>query len=441
MDRRKVLGVLALAPLLGTGCRSSEPHEAAAAAAPASGPVTGAPAGRPIEMLSWWGPLGQSDPVKALIAEHAKRFPEDYVINARTLLSGRARSTLTARMMSGEPPDVFQCNVGYDMRQWVSMDGVDDRGSKLAPLDETFPSLWKAVPSKLLDYISFQGKLYGVPATVHRVNAMFYNKAVLAAHGIAPPASVADLHAAGRKLRAAGIPLLAIDGKEPWQFGHFVFEDLLVAREGVDFYRSYFGGAERPDDPRMVKTLEEALELLRYANADWQDLSFLEASDLVVQGKAAVSVGGDWMTVYYAPNGLKEDSPIGEAAFPGTEKTFVFTSDLFALPVRAKNPAGAKRFLSTVVSPEAQRVLSKVKGSISPRTDVNEEGATALQRQKADLLRRGDLALALSGMVPKSFHDDVNWALIEMVKHRNIQPALQALRGRYGLLLGGDAAK
>ena len=63
-----------------------------------------------------------------------------------------------ARMMSGEPPDVFQCNVGYDMRQWVSPNGIDDRDSKLAPLDETFPWLWKAVPSKLLDYISYQGK-------------------------------------------------------------------------------------------------------------------------------------------------------------------------------------------------------------------------------------------------------------------------------------------
>jgi glucose/mannose transport system substrate-binding protein len=436
MDRAKAPGVLAVALLLGAGCRSPDSHAVAD-----SGPVTGAPAGRPIELLSWWGPLGQSDPVHALIAEHAKRFPEDYVINARTLFSGRARSTITARMMSGEPPDVFQCNAGYDMRQWVSPNGVDDRDSKLAPLDEIFPSLWSAVPSKLLDYISYQGKLYGVPATVHRLNAMFYNKAVLAAHGLAAPASVTDLKAAGRKLRAAGIPLFAISGKEPWQLGHFVFEGLLIAREGADFYRSYFGGSEQPDDPRMVKTLEEGLELLRYANKDWQDLTFLEAADLVVQGKAAVSVDGDWMTVYYAPDGLTDSSPIGEAAFPGSEKMFVFTSDLFSLPVKAKNPAGAKRFLTTVASPEAQRVLAKVKGCISPRTDMNDAGATAIQRQKADLLRRGDLALALSGLVPKRFHDDVNWALLDMARQQNIEPALRALRSRYHLLLGGDDPK
>jgi len=280
-----------------------------------------------------------------------------------------------------------------------------------------------------------------VPATVHRVNAMFYNKALLAAHGVAPPASVADLEAAGRKLGAAGVPLFAISGKEPWQLGHFVFEGLLIAREGAAFYRSYFGGAEQPDDPRLVKTLQQAIELLQFANTNWQDLAFLQGSELVTKGKAAISIDGDWMSVYYATDGLTDSSPIGEGAFPGSQQTFVFTSDLFSLPVNAKNPDGAKRFLTTVTSPETQRVLAKVKGCLSPRTDVNDAGTTAIQRQKADLLRRGDLALALSGLVPKQFHDDVNWALIDMAKQRNVEPALQALRSRYHLLVGAKTAE
>jgi ABC-type glycerol-3-phosphate transport system substrate-binding protein len=437
VDRAKLAAVLGLAlSLAAAGCRSSESPAGAA-----TGGAPGSLTGRPIEVLTWWGPLGQSDPVRALINEHAKFFPDDYVISAKTQLSGRARNTIRARMMSGDPPDVFQCNVGYDMRQWVSVNGVDDRDSRLTPLDDIFPWLWTAVPPKLLDYISYQGKLYGVPATVHRVNAMFYNRMVLAAHGLAPPTTLADLKAAGRKLRAAGVPLFAISGKEPWQLGHFVFEGLLIAREGPDFYRSYFGGAEQPDDPRVVKTLQEALELLRYANTDWQDLTFLKGSELVAKGKAAISIDGDWMSVYYGPEGLTDNSVIGEGAFPGSEKTFVFTSDLFSLPVNAKNPAGAKRFLTTVESPEAQRVLTKVKGCLSPRTDVNDAGTTAIQREKAELLRRGDLALALSGIVPKQFHDDVNWALIDMGKQRNVEPALQALRSRYHLLLGAKAVQ
>jgi glucose/mannose transport system substrate-binding protein len=435
VDRPKADRLLALALLLAAGCRSAD--------SPAPSPAVSAteqPAAGTIELLTWWGRLGQSEPVLALIGEHAKRYPHDYLINATTRISGRVRETISNRMMSGDPPDVFQCNVGYDMRQWVSVNGFDDHDSKLLPLDNAFPSLWSVVAPKLLDYIAYQGKLYGLPATVHRLNSTFYNKALLAANGLSPPASVAALKAAGRKLRAAGIPLFAMSGKEPWQLGHFVFEDLLIAREGPDFYRRYLGGAERPDDPRIVKTLEEALELLQYANSDWQELTFLEAADLVAQGKAAMSVDGDWMSVYFAKDGLSASSPIAEGAFPGSEETLVFTADLFSLPVRAKNAAGAKRFLSTIVSPETQRVLSRVKGSISPRTDLNDAGLTAIQQHKIELLRRGNLALALSGIVPKQFHDDVNWALLDMAKRRTIKPALDTLRIRYHLLLGDDKA-
>lgn len=435
VDRPKADRLLALALLLAAGCRPAD----SSAPAP-GGPATEAPAAGTIELLTWWGRLGQSEPVSALLTEHAKRYPHDYLINATTRISGRVRETISNRMMSGDPPDVFQCNVGYDMRQWVSVSGLDDRDSKLLPLDNAFPSLWSVVAPKLLDYIAYQGKLYGVPATVHRLNSTFYNKALLAANGLTPPASVADLKAAGRKLRAAGIPLFAMSGKEPWQLGHFVFEDLLVAREGPDFYRRYLGGEERPDDPRIVKTLEEALDLLQYANSDWQELTFLEAADLVTRGKAAMSVDGDWMTVYFAKDGLSASSPIGEGAFPGSEGTLVFTADLFSLPVRAKNAAGAKRFLSTIMSPETQRVLSRVKGSMSPRTDLNDAGLTPIQQQKVELLRRGNLALALSGIVPKQFHDDVNWALLDMAKRRSIKPALDTLRSRYHLLLGDDKA-
>jgi len=435
-----LVGALPLALLLVAGCRSSEPRAAAA-----QGVGTGAATARPIEFLTWWGPIGQSDPVQVLISEHAKRFPDDFIITAKTLMSGRAKKTIKTRLMSGDPPDVIQSNAGYDIRQWVSLNGVDDRDTKLMPLDDSVSDLgswWTAIPPKLLDYLTYQGKLYGVPATVHRVNALFYNKRVLAAHGLAPPKTVADLRAAGRKLHAAGIPLFSIGTKEPWQLGYFVFEGLLIAREGSDFYRSYFAGAEQPDDPRIVKTLQEGLELLGYSNASWgTDLTFVQAGEILAQGKAALGVDGDWMAVYYAPEGLTDDSPIGESAFPGSEKTFVFTSDMFSIPAGAKNADGAKRLISTIGSVDAQRSLSKVKGCLSPRMDVNDAGASAIQREKVELLRRGDLVLALSGIVPQQFHDDVNWALLDMIKQNNIEPALQALRSRYRLLLGVRAAK
>jgi glucose/mannose transport system substrate-binding protein len=420
---------------------------AAAAAAAGCGPHAAPPRVRgsaaagaqPIEVLSWWGPVGQSDPVGALIDVHHRRYPTDFVITAKTILPGRAKKAIAARMQSGDPPDVIQSNVGSELRQWVSVYGGDDRDAKLVPLDDVLPdarSWWAVIPPQLLGYITYQGKLYGVPATVHRVNTMFYNRRVLAAHDIAPPQSAADLARAGRKLRAAGIPLFALGAREPWTIGYFLFEGLLVAREGADFYRRYFAGAETPDDPRVVATLQEGLELLRYRNADWADLSFVQAAEMVAKGQAAAGVDGDWMGVFYAPGGLTDDGDVVETAFPGSERTLVFTSDMFSLPVGAKNAAGARRFLGTIGSRDGQQAVARVKGCLSPRTDVDVDARTAAQRDKVRLLREGDLALAVSGMAPRQFQDDLGWSLIEMLQQNDVEPVVQTLRSRYRLLAG-----
>jgi hypothetical protein len=80
-----------------------------------------------------------------------------------------------------------------------------------------------------------------------------------------------------------------------------------------------------------------------------------------------------------------------------------------------------------------------VKGCLSPRADLNVDGGTAIQRDKARLLREGKLVLALSGLVPKQFQDDVEWALRDALRENDIEPVVEALRSRYELLYTATA--
>jgi glucose/mannose transport system substrate-binding protein len=371
---------------------------------------------------------------------HAQRFPRDFIINAKTGHVGRAHRTTRMRFQNGEPMDVLQSIIGHDLMQWVLPDGVDDRDALMVPLDDVMAddvADWRRVmPPEVLPYVSYRGKMYGVPATVHRVNTVYYNRRLLMAHGLEPPRSVAELRAVGDVLRAHGTPLFALDAKEPWPLGHLVFEGLLIAREGPEFYGRYFTGKERPDDPRIIATLEEGLALLGYGDPKNAQLSEPQGADLVAKGEAAAIVTGDWVGVYFNPAGLGPDDPVVEAPFPGTEKTFVYTADVFSLPVGAKNPGGAKRLLSTIGSAQGQRVLSKVKGCLSPRSDVHVNEVTETQRQKAALLRGGGaLVLALPVLVPAQFHEDLNQALLEMMQQHDIDPVVHTLVTRYDLLV------
>jgi len=405
-------------------------------AVPTSRPVD--EAARPIELLTWWGKVGDSNPIEAFYAVHRRRYPLDLIVDAKTNLSDQARRTRKEQIESGEPPDVFQATIGKDHMQWVLTNGADARDSKVLALDDVMADdvrAWRAVvPARILELVSFDGKLYGLPATVHRINAGYANRRVFREHGLDVPRSVADLLSAAEVLGAAGVPLVAIGAREPWALRLLVFEGLLVALDGADFYESYLAGKERADDPRVLEALRLGLALMRHANADWDGLTWMQAAEMVARGKAAWTPAGDWAGVLFAPGELAPAGDVVETAFPGAEDTLVYTVDVFSATVAAKNLAGAERLLSTIGSEEGQRALSRIKGCLSPRSDVNAYDASPTQQRKARLLRDGRITLGAVSLAEPRFCEDVQAALAEMVKQGDVEPVVQTLRSRYRLL-------
>ena len=425
----------ACSPGASSGAASGSPTGATASA----GATAEMPARRPIEMFSWWERVGAGDPLGALIKQHQAAYPSDVIINASAGLSGLARKTLRTRMSQREPPDLFQANVGADLMQWVLINRADALESKLLALDDILPAAdvaeWRRqMPKRLLDQVSFDGKMYGVPSNVHRINSIFYNRRVFDKYGLAVPTSVADFRGMARKLKGTGVSLFAVGSKEPWTLALIAFESLLVSREGPTFYNDYLHGKLKPDDPRVLATLDVMLELGTYFNPDHYQRNWLQAIELVVRGQAAMTPMGDWASMFFNTQGMKNGQDYAEIAFPGSESTFVFTSDAFALPADAKNRAAAERLLETIGSPAAQRAIALAKGALAPRADVQPDDSQPIQAQKHALWQKGPLVLALSGIVPPRFSEDLAVALAEMLNRRDPEPVIHTLRSRYALL-------
>jgi glucose/mannose transport system substrate-binding protein len=422
------------------GCRPAARAIDGDASSPAVGPSPsaaddGGVNGRPIELFTWWPKVGEADALEALSAAHRKRYPGDVLIDATAGASNQARSTLRRRMEHDEPPDTFQANAGRDLMQWVLVNGVDDSASRLEPLNGLIPDVaeWRRVmPQPLLDLLTHEGKLYGVPSNVHRINSVFYSRAVFRRFGLSEPKTLDDLRRMARKLDGSGVRLLALGSRDPWTLALVAFECLLVAREGPAFYQAYFGGRLRTDDPRVVADLDAFLELVAAANDDHAQLSWLQALDLVISGKAAMTIMGDWARGALANRGLKLGDDYGEIAFPQTDGVFVFTSDAFGLPKLAKNREGAVRLLQTMGSVDGQRAMNGAKDALSARVDVP-PGDPVLEKKLA-LLKSGPLVLALSGLVPGRFADDVAGGLADTARQHDAEPAIHALRSRYALL-------
>lgn len=440
LNRRSALSLLGSLAAGTLGCRADTDSGRSRGGAPTTSPAPSSPARgrRPTEVLSWWTRAGSLDALERLSAVHRRSHPEEIILNGSVLHSNLARKTVAQRIERGEPPDLFQANIGEDLMRWVLLSGLDERGSRLLPLDdlvEDIAGFRRFVPPPILATASFGGKLYGLPTNIERVNSLYVNRAVFEHVGVAPPHTVSELLKVSQELKEAGVTPLSLGTRHPWTAVMVIFECLLVAREGPAFYRDYFSGRLVPDDARVRHTLEESLALFAYANSDHVQRDWVQAVDPLFAGRAAMTIAGDWARLLFNAKGWRAESDYSEIAFPGTAGTMVFTCDTFALPVDARNKDGARLVLGTMASVEGQRAMNEVKTQLPARLDVAlPANADTASREKLALAKNETVVLALSGLVPRRFSADLGNAAAEMVAARDTAPVLQTLRSRYALL-------
>jgi glucose/mannose transport system substrate-binding protein len=261
---------------------------------------------------------------------------------------------------------------------WVTTDFME-------PLDDVYATygLNDAFPQGVLDIVSYDGHPWSVPVNIHRANVLWYNKSVLAANGIDPStlSTFAGWQAAAETLQAAGITPLALGDNGAWAAEH-LFEVVAAGTLGADGYKGLWTGDTDWSGPEVTQALENYQMMLQYINSDHAALSWDQANQLVIDGKAAMTIMGDWVDGDYVAKGFTD---YGWASPPGTTGLYVALSDTFGLPKGTKHPEATKEFLGILGSKEGQETFNKLKGSICARTDCDYSSFDAyLQSSAAD---------------------------------------------------------
>jgi glucose/mannose transport system substrate-binding protein len=391
-----------------------------------------------LEIFSWWTSGGEVEALNALLDVHRGHYPNVKVTNAAEALAAKARDRLDERMAEGLPPDMFQANVGADQQRWVLFNEIDDSESKVESLNSLADAAgWRDVfPSQVTEALSYDGKMYAVPLNIHRINSLFLNKHVFEAEGLEPPTTLAELESTCETLSAAGYTCLTIGNKNNWTMQLFTFENVLPAVAGGEYYQSFWRGEKDPDDQQIVDTLDTVLRLWPYFNEDANDVDWAEALDTMMTGDkpAAMAVMGDWAKGYFVSQGWEPGIDFDQIPFPGSNGTFVFTADTFAMPKGAPHESAARNFLSTVGSVEGQTAFNKIKGSIPVRGDINPEDFDALGQKTFEDFQSNERVLAMSGLTPVGSIDDVAPAIKEMLNDSDPDVLLFALRNSYPAL-------
>ncbi|GHJ46920.1 sugar ABC transporter substrate-binding protein [Catellatospora sp. TT07R-123] len=326
-----------------------------------------------VEVFTWWADGGEKAGLDGLVSAFGTACPDFTFVNGAVAggNGGNAKGVLASRLQTNDPPSTFQAHAGAELTDYINADQVEDISAEYASW-----GLTTAFPKGLIDNITVDGKIYSVPANIHRANVLWSNKTVLAKAGITKDATTLDgFFADLDKLKASGVAAPLALGKDWTQV--MLLESVLISDLGPAKFTGLWNGSTDWKGADVTASIEKFKKLLGYSNPDRDSLDWTDAEKAIMEGKAAYQLMGDWEAADLDAKGFKD---YAYSVFPGNGAVFQWLADAFVLPKGAKNAEGTKCWLKTVGSAEGQKAFNSKKGSIPARTDVSADGFPAYQQ-------------------------------------------------------------
>lgn len=337
-----------------------------AAAALISFGAIGAAQAQKAEVIHWWTSGGEA----AAIKEFATMYTKAGGTWVDTPIAGgggaQARTVMANRTMGGDAPTAAQYNYGKQYEEIIKeglLNDLDDVAKK---------GNWdKLLPEKIRNAVKVNGKYFAVPVNLHNENWVWFNKAVLAKAGAKEPTNMDEMFAAMDKVKAAGgvVPLAL--GGQGWQEG-ITFRGVLLATGGQDLYLKTFRDKDA-STPGFRKAVETFKKLKGYVDPGSPGRDWNLATGMVIEGKAAFQMMGDWAKGEFVNAGKTAGKEYGCFMAGGPKMPYAIGGDVFVFPKQKAPDAAAaqKKLAEMMISPEGQVAFNNKKGSIPIRTDVD----------------------------------------------------------------------
>lgn len=179
----------------------------------------------------------------------------------------------------------------------------------------------------------------------------------------------------------------------------------------------------------VTRALGTLRALLPLVDPEHATLTWDEAAGRVAEGRAAMTLMGDWAAGYFTSQRLELGLDIGWLPSPGTRGAFQMLSDTFSLPRGAPHRDNAVRWLIACGSAEGQDAFNPLKGSIPARLDANqalygEYAQTALRDFAADEIVP---SLAHGAAAAATWVSDIEAALTAFEVDLDVAAASEAL--------------
>ena len=355
-----------------------------------------------VEVTHWWTSGGEA----AAVGEFAKAFDatgNKWVDGAIAGSGDVARPIIISRILGGNPMGATQLNPGKDADDLVKAGLMLDL-TELAKAEK-----WDEIlrPKSQLASCTIDGKVWCVPVNLHSGQWMWTNRKVFKDAGLEPPKNWNEFVAAAPALQAKGIiPLSAAEG---WPI-RILLDDIAVAVGGVALKVKIYKDRdlEAAAGPEMLKVFQAMDAARKLVDPKTMVPQWNEAVGLVISGKAAANVMGDWAGGEFQVAGMKAGEDYDCLPGLGLDDVLDTGGDVFYFPKNA-DPAVTKaqmEMASMMVSKEVQVAFNLKKGSLPMRADVDLAAANDCMKKGLAIL--ADPSKVFPGEIQMIDRDSLN---------------------------------
>lgn len=361
-----------------------------------------------LEVTHWWTSGGEAKAVKVL-ADAFNAGGDKWMDTAIGGGSGTARPAIVSRIIGGDPMEATQLNHGQQAKELI------EAGLMLDLTDLAKKEGWEKYvnPPSLLDACTYNGKIYCVPVNIHSWHWLWLNRKVFIDNKLKVPSNWTEFKAAAPKLKKAGI--IPIATGDTWQL-QGSYSVIQAGVGGPKLYKSVWEqknlNAVKSDD---WKNLWKELALIRDEMVDpsYTGRSWNEATSMVISGKAAAQIMGDWAQGEWAAAGKKQGQDYECLPGLGTSELLDAGGDAFYFP-KNKDPektAAQLRLASMMMSKKVQVAFNLAKGSLPVRGDIDMSAANACMQKGLKNLKKPENVI-------KS--NDTTWSRDTLAQYENL---------------------
>ncbi|MDC3131087.1 ABC transporter substrate-binding protein [Pelagibacteraceae bacterium] len=372
------------------------------------------------EVIHWWTSGGE----QAAISQFAEAWQEMGNTWIDTAITGgdNARGTTVNRIIGGNPPTAAQFNIS---KQFVDL--VEQ--GLLQSLEEVASAEgWRdfIYPPELIETCEFEGEFYCVPVNIHSWQWMWINNDVYKQVGLPVPQTFEEFLAGAPTIQAAGIIPLALGG-QGWQESG-MFDVVASSIMGFPLMRSVYRDKDLNAfrDGRFESVLNTYRELNQFTDEGSPGRLWNDTTAMVIEGKAAMQVMGDWARGEFAVAGMEAMKDYS-CVIPGKEKYVALGGDVFVFPKNddPKVKDTQLAMASMMVNPTVQAKFNNAKGSLPMRLDVDTSAADACMQMGLDLIQNPDAIMRESddwntpaftaawGDIISEFRNDPNYTVAQ----------------------------